>query len=377
MSIKISKKTFLFWLTSLCLIVLTLPIINLFQTSWTLKTLNQKKLFSTDIIESHYNYWLYQIGISGNQKKIIIGKQGWLFLGDQFKHILSKTRGEALLSTNNKRMMQSIHSLKQKQHWLATKKIHSLFVIAPNKYSIQNKFHPDWLQLPLINSTDRFTQKAHDNNVHLLDLRKTLNTAKQQQEILYYKTDTHWNDLASFIAYQEIIIKLNQQLKKITNLTLKKVEIIQSQFKTRRSGDQAGILKIRDILPINYDIGYKIMFNGSQDIVCLHKIKSTTFMIEKTCQPIKNRGQGINHDPKLIINKNALNKQSLLWLRDSFGTANSIFFQKTFHTVWQFHYNKLSGQALQKFIQQHQPDFVLYQVVERNIYSPKLKIKFN
>ena len=59
-----------------------------------LKNLTKKQLFTTDLIEGTLNYILYKdYKISLNKKKVIIGKEDFLFLGNKHAKILDKTQG--------------------------------------------------------------------------------------------------------------------------------------------------------------------------------------------------------------------------------------------------------------------------------------------
>jgi hypothetical protein len=99
--------------------------------------------------------------------------------------------------------------------------IHALVAVAPNKQSIYGEY---------LFNTDRHVKTAIDDllprlspqaRAMLLDLRPALRAAKRREPnlLLYFKTDTHWNDLGAFYAYQAIIEALAKTMA-IPNLPL-------------------------------------------------------------------------------------------------------------------------------------------------------------
>ena len=83
---------------------------------------------------------------------------------------------------------------------------HLLFVAAPYKNTIYPEYVPT--EISQIGKTSRLDQilvllEQHPS-LHVLDLRPTMRQAKQSGQI-YYSTDTHWNDLGGFVAYQAIL----------------------------------------------------------------------------------------------------------------------------------------------------------------------------
>ena len=82
-----------------------------------------------------------------------------------------------------------------------------LFVIPPDKPTIYPEHVPD--TLPRRAGASRLDQliaylAKNDSAVRVLDLRPALLEAKQMHQ-LYFATDSHWNPIGAFFAYQNII----------------------------------------------------------------------------------------------------------------------------------------------------------------------------
>ena len=87
------------------------------------------------------------------------------------------------------------------------------------------------------------------------------------------------------------------------------------------------------------------------------------------CQKNKNLTTNINSQAYYTFSKDALNKKKLLWIRDSFGIANSPLYQATFEQIIQINHNYVDNNMFHLLIDQEKPDYVIFQVIERSIYT--------
>ena len=92
-----------------------------------------------------------------------------------------------------------------------------LFVAAPYKNTIYPENVPAEIQR--IGDTSRLDQILNriskQTSIQVLDLRPALLAAKKDAQI-YYATDTHWNDLGGFVAYQAIIEALQPSFPELS-----------------------------------------------------------------------------------------------------------------------------------------------------------------
>lgn len=134
-----------------------------------------------------------------SSKMVVRGKEGWLFYGsevDAYRHISRYT--EAQLATFAK-------TVEYRRHWLKTRGIDYVIIIAPNKSTIYPEYMPDNLHKVHADSTlDQLLNYAKQHiTVPIIDLRAPLIAAKNQG-LLYYKYDTHWNLFGGNIAQYAI-----------------------------------------------------------------------------------------------------------------------------------------------------------------------------
>jgi hypothetical protein len=187
----------------------------------------------------------YKIFHASASEKVIIGKQGWLFLGNINKYFdeIDYYRNLKPFTVEELRYWQIL--LEQRRDWLKRRGIHYLFTIAPNKSTIYPELMPNSIRK--INSQSRQDQLIEHlkkySTLSILDLRPALLEAKKNKRI-YNKTDTHWNDLGGYVAYYEIIKHLEQYFNFIHPRPLNNFQIKQAEF---RGGDLAQMLSLPNI----------------------------------------------------------------------------------------------------------------------------------
>ena len=364
---KQKKLVYIFLIVSL-LCVSPLPIYNLtllYQKGELVpKNITTQKLFATDHIEASVNYFAYRVlHLSLNERQTIVGKDGFLFLGNQYAAIVDKTQG--LYPYKQEDIDLWVDKLKAVQEWYRIKGIQFIFVIAPNKSSV----YPEKLPALIVYKegetiTDDIVRTSRKKNITLLDLRQVLNKSKGDEE-LYFRTDTHWNNKGASIGFKEAIHFLNTQYGEEYNLpkyTLRSMR--------QGSGDLAGFLKIKQILSPNYEKDFTFEFNTSVK-VCHGNINMKELTVE-TCKMTGNPILNVFAQDQYMTNKSAVNSEKLLFIGDSFSTANSKPYNATFGILWKFHHSRLYGKKMADFVEKNQPDIVIYQIVERDLYSETL-----
>ena len=345
-----------------------LPLLNLFflyhQDMLSTKNISIQKLFTTDHIEGNLNYFVYRIlHRSLKWSQTVVGRDGYLFLGNKYSSIIDKTEGKFVYTQEE--IDRWTDGLKAIQEWFVSRGIRFLFVIAPNKSSIYPEKLPDSIIYKKGKTiTDDIVRRAAQKGITLLDLREPLRK-KRGEEQLFFKTDTHWNNKGASIAFDATMHYLNAlstHKLKLPEYTLHRIR--------KGSGDLAGFLKIRDILPSRYELDFSFDFNRSIE-VCHGNIDPGTHILQP-CFKVENPILNIIAKDQYMINKEALNPEKLLLIGDSFSAANSKLYNATFHTVWKFHYSRLYGKKLAEFVEKNRPDIVIYQIVERDLYTPTL-----
>ena len=143
--------------------------------------------------------------------KVVIGKEGWLFLADRldgdpigdFRNINRFTPQE---------LEQVRAAIQVRYRWLRDRGIHYVFVISPNKHSIYPEYLPDHLTKVGENSAyDQLVEVLRrEPAIPVIDLRPALLDAKKSQ-VVYSKIGTHWNQYGANVAQNEIVKHLAER----------------------------------------------------------------------------------------------------------------------------------------------------------------------
>jgi len=362
------KKIVIYFIVLATVLLAPLPLLNIFflyhNGTLSNNTFNKKQLFTTDFIESNINYFLYKAyKASRNRGTVIVGKDDFLFLGNSYAHVIDKTQGLYPYTPNE--IDTWTNKLRQLQDWYEAHNIKFVLVIAPNKHTVYRDKLPEDVQYKIDGTiTDDIVKHAAKKSINVLDLRQILIDNKYDKA-LYMRTDTHWSNVGAAIGYEATIAYIEDRYKIKLN---KPAYTIKSSYKG--GADLAELLKIQSLLPNDYENVYAFDIDN---YVCSGKIDLTNSDLEQ-CKNTTNPPMFINPGPQYMINENALNKQTLLWLCDSFAGSNRIarnsqLYNATFETIWKWHFNHLNGDKLSDFINKHKPDFVIYQIAERDLYN--------
>jgi len=160
--------------------------------------------FRALLVRWHSRFKLRGLGVSPS-KEVILGKQGWLFYSDSVKEYRgAKTMPPAKADA-------WVAELKAKKEWLARRNIRYLLVVAPNKEEVYPEYLPDTVRRVRDHRylDDILARLGKDSGVEILDLREALQKAKGLG-LVYDRTDTHWSQLGTFTASNEILLRLQR-----------------------------------------------------------------------------------------------------------------------------------------------------------------------
>jgi hypothetical protein len=142
--------------------------------------------------------------------RAVIGKDGWLYF-DNENSLLDAT-GRATLSDDL--VARGVESFAKNWQKMREKNINYLLIIAADKSTIYPEFLPDYIKPSEPHRIDKFLDALRKKypDFPVLDLRPLLKKSKKMAEgteLIYHKTDTHWNRRGAHYAYLEIAKKLN------------------------------------------------------------------------------------------------------------------------------------------------------------------------
>jgi hypothetical protein len=165
--------------------------------------------FRKGLIGSYRSNIFYLFHDQQGNRSALIGRDGWLYFNEY--QMVEHHRGTLLFTPDQLQDWKTL--LEQYRDWFAQRGIKFLFVVAPDKQSIYPEYLPSWMNK--VSSETKLDQffaymKTH-STVDVLDLRQTL-LENRSMGPMYLKTDSHWNQLGAFFAYQRLVNELAAQL---------------------------------------------------------------------------------------------------------------------------------------------------------------------
>jgi len=339
------KKIF----TAICLLFLCIPLLFLalrikVKSNFSAKPINGNFKKNFPLKEDYYKVYAFIkediLKVNSIPDKVILLKNGWLFLGDSFSDNLS----ESLHYVNfNQLQLDSLNQdLKDKNDWCIKNNIDYYLAIAPNKESV----YSDLIPIKKLDKDSKMQQleKICTNlNIGYIDLGK--NFPKNEKQLLYHKTDTHWNEYAGYFGYTSILEELNK--KSETNLT----PIPISNYEITNSNEIIGDLnEIRGREKDEFLVAMKVK----------NYIESYRIAEKKLKVP-----EGYTNNPDAYERRFITDNQPLkiIVFCDSFGGYFVKFLREHFKEtifIWSHEFNK-------ELILNEKPDIIIQEFVERHV----------
>ncbi|EHN8833784.1 hypothetical protein QM092_14425 [Enterobacter hormaechei] len=317
-----------------------------------------KIFYKMDFAIPALSYTLYKMGISLYPEDTIIGKDGWLFLGDKYNKTISENRNQKPLSVKNiDAMIESRHSWDK--YVKSYGGIGYFVTFAPDKHSVYSEKAPNWVVNSGGSKNINYLLERSIGDPTFINLGQNFSSLKNNDDIIYYKTDSHWNQNGAWHAYKNLAKEMSQLIPGIKWLSDSDVTFSKSP---RPGGDLSNFLRLQYTLS---DIQYLITVKPAHSATQNGTDKNELAYLYKSSSLKAN---------DFYYNKNALNNMKVLWLIDSFGGGMKQYMHATFSTVHEQHYLSLMGDKKKflKVIDEYHPDLVIVTAVERQILIPSI-----
>ena len=149
---------------------------------------------------------------SPSPDKVVIGDDGWLFLGEYFGDIIKESKGIKTLSEEERKVM--LDNVVRSKKFLRDMGVDYFLAIAPNKHTVYSEYLPIDKAGPTILET--FT-KDIGNQVNFVDLKKDYDMSGP--DILFDKTNTHFNGIGAYEASNTLIKEMQKIYPDIPSLS--------------------------------------------------------------------------------------------------------------------------------------------------------------
>ncbi len=283
--------------------------------------------------------------------KVLYGKNDWLFFTND--NMIQDYIGRQ--QPDQEKLERIEGNLASRIEWLEQRGIDYLFVLTPNKVTIYPEYLPGQYQ-QLKGRTNREALLEHLNerfNKNLLDLLPLLTVAKSKG-LLYYSTDTHWNQQGAYFGYIAIVDKLRESKPGIPENMM--LDTLNRPIKRSWAGD----LAVSTGTPEKY-MRCEMLTNPEAATWTKTELNHPTLLKEEHLPRTEK-------PPFTIHNPNG--KYNVLVFHDSFSGFLKDFLPHNFkNTTFIWRYS--SSELLKAAVNICQPDIVIEEVVERFVATEK------
>lgn len=338
-------------------------------------------------------------GVSPREDLVLLGEDGWLFLGNAQNRVIDKTTGRLLFT--EAQLDAYAAGLEEQRRWLADRGIGFMVFVAPEKHTIYPDLLPAWARNHTAKTmAGQLAERLRGGEVVFADLTETVREARERTDRpLYYRNDTHWNGLGAFAGYRGIMEVVERHFPEARTLEEPKF-----QERTRPGGDLARMLGVSNGL----DAVYTPVFGPELGPIALggncsseerqkgakeaRELKGKQGAEERGGAGKKARGQQrqrggssaarerssdgrylvvvpnecLPGQAAIVTGSGLARAPRLLLLGDSFATGLSPYLNQSFGTVVYTHYvNAKTVRRLQQYVNRYKPDLVVLEMVER------------
>lgn len=292
-------------------------------------------------------------GISINPGEVIVGRDGWLFLGDDYGYHHVSYRRKRFDSSDDEIARKIERSGVEWSKWLSANGVNGFkLLMVPDKETVYPEHLPSWAR-GTGESPGSFLLKYAPRSI-AVDATEILLRAKERLPV-YFSTDTHWDSFGAWRTFNETFKEWCGHLRCLSEADVK------LKLSPRRPGDLADLLHVKYALPAIPD--RNVIMALKRKIL----IRRSDFETGRLIATTRNREiQAPTRFPLLVEAPGALNNKRLLWFTDSFGIAMSPYVAATFSQTIQMHYDSAVPDRFASIVQRFKPDYVLITVVARN-----------
>lgn len=253
--------------------------------------------------------------------QVVLGKEGWLFYGGT----LEDYQGTNLMSERD--WFCLTQNLQLMQEYVESQGSGFLLTVAPNKNSLYGEYMPARFLPGKSKNIDALAGKLREAGVPYVDLYALF---RAQEEPLYFKKDSHWDNRGAVLAYRGLMEAMNKPHETYLNVPWTQQDI--------HTGDLEEMLYPEAIVPeTDYIYERKQTFISSVE----------------------------DYMENWIETENPDKQGTLLMYRDSFGESLTPLLAQEFGKGY---FSRLVPYHLTQ-IEQYRPDFVVIERVERRLSS--------
>lgn len=281
-----------------------------------------------------FNISIYKIFNKTMSEDVIIGKDDWLFYQGEKKIALKNYQNKK--NYTEKQLKKILKNVKKLNSWCKQQGVEFILMLIPNKEYVYSEFLPNGIyEINETKNIDLVVNYIREHSDIKVVYPKNELLEMKNQGLVYYKYDTHWNELGGYVGYKALMDTLgNEDVISLENV--KKVS------KSTSSGDLGKLSMLNNKLPIYSEIHME--FDNEAMLIYDDKAGNNAYQIYE----------------------NDLKSGSIFVMGDSFRTAMKPYLSRSFNKASFVH------RRMNRFdeVKKEKPEVLVYEVVER--YIPQL-----
>ena len=142
-------------------------------------------------------------------KQVFIGKDGWLF-----GNFVGNSHNFEMLSYYQRKVGFSVRhlekikaDLKRLGDWAAARDIKLYVYFPPDKQTIYKEYYPPFITLPEEPTLVTEVEEYLKGSINIISLEDAF-LKHRHQDLLHYKTESHWTPAGAYLAYRLIMQRL-------------------------------------------------------------------------------------------------------------------------------------------------------------------------
>ena len=281
-----------------------------------------------------YNSLQVHLFRTSSHENVILGEDGWLFYASRTDGTTMECYDGSMLFSDEelKRIEDSLVGMQER---LAEQGIEFVLFIAPNKERMYSEYLPAYLgeqaeECMLNQVLDHL--KAH-TSIRVVYPYEELIAYKQAhpEQNLYYKTDTHWNDLGGYIGARALLSEIGIDIAPLDQLDTVSAD--------GDDGDLTGMLNAAGLMEKGFS--KRVITNSPNHVQALEE----------------------NFDGRMEYTAEGAPQKKVFIRRDSFCTAMIPYLRENLsHSIFT-HYSRYDAQQ----VWDEKPDVFVLEIVERYI----------
>lgn len=141
--------------------------------------------------------------------QVIVGEDGWLYFGGT----LDDYMGQNLLS--ERALYDIVHNLSLMQEYVEQCGSQFYLTIVPNKNTIYGEYMPYYYRKGESSNLEQLVPLLEEEEIHYVDL---LTPFEEENEILYFRRDSHWNKNGALLAYRILLETVGKEHETYLNV---------------------------------------------------------------------------------------------------------------------------------------------------------------